>query len=389
MTSLGDREESIEKIEGTEEEHEGGHSSHPLSSASAHGPRPRYSTYNDVVRARESVSLARMGSGYAPQSINMRDVADCCSEPESACYIRPRVLFRSSQVIDAEDIKHYNIKMALDLRVPPVPCKVSHRNIRQRLSRWLTRWVVWVRQSILRKEKETLLRSNTALMVDEERLYEYPRCIRCSRNSESIYGVAGMNVYHVDLLPSFVNFWVFYQLPYWIKAKIIWMEVRGMQREAVEHYVANMIAKDDVLGFVNLYKIILKGSKKRIARSFRLFFNYDSLPALVHCIHGKDRTGLIVALLQSLSGVPRDAIIKDYAVSFTLLREGRENKKLDGLPESLTTDAVMASSEYVMEKTLDFLAQEYGSVEAYLKQGGMSSDEVEQLRQVFKSGGHS
>ena len=84
------------------------------------------------------------------------------------------------------------------------------------------------------------------------------------------------------------------------------LKVKGMERETVEHYVANMIAKDDVLGFVKLYKIMLRGSKKRIARSFRLFFNYDSLPAIVHCIHGKDRTGLIVALLQSLSGVPRE-----------------------------------------------------------------------------------
>jgi len=287
-------------------------------------------------------------------------------------------------VIDANDIMHYNIKMAFDLRVPPVPCKVSHRNVRQRLSRWLTRFNVWIRHAIFGVSRKAPLRSNSILMVDEERLEEYPRCIRCSMNSEAIYGVKGVDVYHVDLLPSIVNFWVFYQLPLWIKARVIWMKVRGMQQESVEHYVANMIAKDDVLGFVKLYKIILKGSKKRIARSFRLFFNYNQLPAIVHCIHGKDRTGLVVALLQSLCQVPREAIIRDYTVSYTLLREGRENRKLDGLPESLTTDAVMASSEFVMEKTLDFLQEEYGSVDKYLMQGGMSEGEIEELKQVFK-----
>ncbi len=318
------------------------------------GLRPRYSTYDDVIRARESVSLARTASGYAPASVNMRDIADRCSGlvpsgDGGACLISPRVLFRSSQVIDAEDIKHYNIKMTFDLRVPPVPCKVSHHNIRQRLGRWLTRWVVWLRYSVLGLERRSLMRSNTALMVDEERLDEYPRCVRCSRNSEAIYGVKGVDVYHVDLLPSFVSFWIFYQLPYWIKARVIWMKMRGLQEDAVEHYVANMIAKDDVLGFFNMYKIILAGGKKRIARSFRLLFNYDRLPALVHCIHGKDRTGLVVALLQLLAQVPREAIIRDYAVSYTLLREGRENDKLGVIPEPLTTDAVMASSEFVRD----------------------------------------
>ena len=365
----------------------------PVVSASARGPRPRYSTYNDVARARESIALSRSGSGYAMKSMNMRDVAECCEESAGdggACYFRPRVLFRSSQAINEEDIQHYKIKMAFDLRVPPVPCKVSHHNIKQRLSRWLTRWIIWIRQCVgndTRRDRAPL-RATSALVVDEERLEEYPRCIRCSKNSEAIYGVEGIDVYHVDLIPSFVSFWVFYQLPLWIKAQVIWMKIVGQKQDTVEHFVANMIAQDDVMGFFELYKIILAGGKKRIARSFRLFFNYDSLPAIVHCIHGKDRTGIIVALLQSLSGVPREAIIRDYAVSYALLREGRENKKLYGLiPESLQTDSVMASSEFVMEKTLDYIDETYGGVEEYLSQGGMSPSEIQQLRDVFKLGG--
>ena len=38
----------------------------------------------------------------------------------------------------------------------------------------------------------------------------------------------------------------------------------------------------------------------------------------------------------------------------------------------------------VMEKTLDFIEERYGSVEDYLARGGMSPDEIEQLRNVFK-----
>ncbi|MFD7643962.1 tyrosine-protein phosphatase [Kitasatospora sp. NPDC059795] len=35
-------------------------------------------------------------------------------------------------------------------------------------------------------------------------------------------------------------------------------------------------------------------------------------PILVHCAVGKDRTGLTIAVLQSLAGLPRDAVIADF-----------------------------------------------------------------------------
>jgi protein-tyrosine phosphatase len=39
------------------------------------------------------------------------------------------------------------------------------------------------------------------------------------------------------------------------------------------------------------------------------------VPALINCTAGKDRTGVAVAFLLGLAGVPRDAIMKDYLAS--------------------------------------------------------------------------
>ena len=52
-----------------------------------------------------------------------------------------------------------------------------------------------------------------------------------------------------------------------------------------------------------------------IARALRVFAHAENLPAIIHCIHGKDRTGLIVALLLLLLGVDEPTVVLDYAKS--------------------------------------------------------------------------
>src|SRR5690242_5341857 len=50
----------------------------------------------------------------------------------------------------------------------------------------------------------------------------------------------------------------------------------------------------------------------------------DHLPngmVVIHCWAGKDRTGIITALLLGLAGVPAETIAQDYAMSYELLAE--------------------------------------------------------------------
>ena len=41
----------------------------------------------------------------------------------------------------------------------------------------------------------------------------------------------------------------------------------------------------------------------------------DARPAVFHCTAGKDRTGLLSALVLSLLGVPEETVVADYALS--------------------------------------------------------------------------
>ena len=56
-------------------------------------------------------------------------------------------------------------------------------------------------------------------------------------------------------------------------------------------------------------------------------------PVLVHCTAGKDRTGIVVALVQAAIGVPLDSIVEDYARSDAPTRLRRTEMIANPLPD--------------------------------------------------------
>lgn len=98
---------------------------------------------------------------------------------------------------------------------------------------------------------------------------------------------------------------------------------------------------------------------------------------LYHCTAGKDRTGVISALLLLLAGVCKRDILADYQVSQAYLSSMLEqfcksNKDVD-------INIITPKIEY-MEKFLDMFQQKYNSVEEYFSQIGLSDSEVLQLK---------
>ncbi|XP_071848740.1 triple specificity protein phosphatase PtpB-like isoform X2 [Apostichopus japonicus] len=68
-------------------------------------------------------------------------------------------------------------------------------------------------------------------------------------------------------------------------------------------------------GLASSYKDMLDLSGKQISTSLRLLTQPEVLPALVNCAIGKDRTGILIALVQSVLGHSDDYIADDYALS--------------------------------------------------------------------------
>ena len=111
----------------------------------------------------------------------------------------------------------------------------------------------------------------------------------------------------------------------------------------------------------------------------------DDGAVLVHCAAGKDRTGLISALLLGLVDVPAETIAADYAMTAELLRP-RERQWLEGLdPEERAQREAMlaryAPTAEVMLAVLEGLGERHGGVEPYLRSTGLGQDDLDRLRE--------
>lgn len=107
---------------------------------------------------------------------------------------------------------------------------------------------------------------------------------------------------------------------------------------------------------------------------------------VVHCAAGKDRTGTIVAMALSVAGVPREEIVADYAASTE--RAERIVERLSAVPgyaENLAGVPMTAhhSRPETIERVLDAIAAEYGSVEGFLRTQNWSEADVQQLRDAL------
>ncbi len=63
------------------------------------------------------------------------------------------------------------------------------------------------------------------------------------------------------------------------------------------------------------YAQLLSWGSVAFVAAFRAVTGPDGNPALIHCSAGKDRTGILAALLLGAAGVDRDAIVADYALT--------------------------------------------------------------------------
>jgi protein-tyrosine phosphatase len=137
-------------------------------------------------------------------------------------------------------------------------------------------------------------------------------------------------------------------------------------------------------GLAGFNKWVYEARGDSIAEIVGIIAAPGALPALLHCTAGKDRTGLVLALIQSWLGVPDDLVAADYAASAAALaavsEEAIEKQKLAlGVDVRERPDLLDARPEWIVA-ALDDMRRRHGTAEQYLLDHGAEQDELRRLR---------
>jgi protein-tyrosine phosphatase len=136
------------------------------------------------------------------------------------------------------------------------------------------------------------------------------------------------------------------------------------------------------VALADIYVFLAESAREPIARVLSTLADADG-PALYHCAAGKDRTGVVSAIMLGVLGVAEPVIVADYAAT-------REN--LDALVDRLMSlegyrkmlanlppDTMHAEPE-TMIAFLDHMRSRYGSMNEYAIAAGVPAATLDRLR---------
>lgn len=157
-----------------------------------------------------------------------------------------------------------------------------------------------------------------------------------------------------------------------------------LREDVMEHF-------PDIPTMPQMYlNMVSKENSLEALRSiFRLFMD-EVVPgekaALFHCSEGKDRTGIVAALIEDLVGVPRDLMLEDYMLSNEAF-EKRNNRYYRGtrlIMKKARADAfrnTYQANEFMLTDMLDYLEKTCGGTEGFFREVlGFRASEIDAFK---------
>jgi protein tyrosine/serine phosphatase len=165
-------------------------------------------------------------------------------------------------------------------------------------------------------------------------------------------------------------------VPFMEASKSEWEEIDERLERAVK------AAPDVATATRDVYLIFLEHFDQNVAAGIRAVADAPEGVVVIHCMGGKDRTGLLSAFLLHLAGVGIDEIAADYALSEEKLRprheqwfaEAEDEEQLERLKR------ISQTPPESIKGVFGELERRHGSVEAYLRGAGLTDDELDRAR---------
>jgi protein-tyrosine phosphatase len=134
------------------------------------------------------------------------------------------------------------------------------------------------------------------------------------------------------------------------------------------------------------YWLMAQYAKDKIGRVLTTLAAADG-PAVYHCAAGKDRTGVISAVILGVLGVPDEVIVADYAATKenleAIIERLMATKSYATVLVNLPPDTLHAEAE-TMVAFLERIRTEYGDMRAYARDAGVAPDALEALGRLVE-----
>ena len=123
--------------------------------------------------------------------------------------------------------------------------------------------------------------------------------------------------------------------------------------------------------------VVLEQVRSELRDVLRVIAAAPAGPLLFHCVAGKDRTGIIAALMLTLAEVKPDSIASDYAESSQMLGDAYLKRYKDADPHDILEN--VRCPEEGVHNMLAYLKGE-GGIREYFRKIGLNEMEIARLR---------
>jgi protein-tyrosine phosphatase len=123
--------------------------------------------------------------------------------------------------------------------------------------------------------------------------------------------------------------------------------------------------------------VVLEQVRSELRDTLKVIASAPAGPLLFHCVAGKDRTGVIAALMLTLADVKPESIASDYAESAQMLGDAYLQRYKDADPQDVLEN--VRCPEEGVHNMLAYLKGE-GGIRDYFKKIGLNEMEIARLR---------
>lgn len=164
------------------------------------------------------------------------------------------------------------------------------------------------------------------------------------------------------------------------------VDVEGIRGHHAPIFDDEDVFPEDAVTAQDVYRWWLRERGTGIAAALTGIADSPSAPILVHCHAGKDRTGVVIALVLVLAGVPVDSIADDYALSGVQLAEVLARDRVSAVERGM--DDVRAERLFTVRRdamvdTVESIESEHGGPTQFLRRVGLEDQRIDRLRRLL------